>query len=366
MEEIIKRMLLWKKGQKAGPISIHLDLSNRCNLKCKFCWQRSHERIGLVDIKNEISEERLLKLVREAYELGVKEWLLSGGGEPMLRTETCIKVMKEIKKYNMHGDIITNGCFLNEENIKELLQIGWDRIRFSIDGSTKEIHDSIVSKEGTFNRVIKNIELINKYKRIYRKQNPEIGFNTVINSHNYKDFPYIVALLKRLNGCLLNVQNVILYSDEEKIYALNKEQIKESYGYLKKALDLANRYKIHTNLSSYINQEILDKSNKVSKMDKIIMDKLKSQDSFINIPCYEPWYLMTIRANGIIGSCRLFGDSGVELTDQSLQEIWQGSYFNDARKKLLTGKLADYCKKCGANEIFENVKIREGLKNARG
>jgi len=364
MEEIIKQMLLWKKGEKAGPISIHLDLSNRCNLRCKFCWQRSHERIGLVDTKNEISEERLLKLVKEAHDLGVKDWLLSGGGEPMLRTETCIKVMKEIKKYGMFGDIITNGCFLNEENIKELVHIGWDRIRFSINGSDKEIHDSIVSKDGTFTEVIKNIELINKYKREYRKQKPEIGFNTVINSLNYRDFPNIVVLLKRLNGCLLNVQNVILYSDDEKIYALNKEQIKDAYIYLKKALDLANNYKIHTNLGSYINQEILDKSNKVSKMDKIIMDKSQSQDPFINIPCYEPWYLMTIRANGIIGSCRLFGDSGAELADKTLKEIWHGSYFDNARKKLLTGKLADYCKKCGANEIFENVKIREGLKNA--
>ncbi len=359
MDEIIERLSKWTIGEEAGPISIHLDLTNRCNQRCAFCWQRNHEKIGLLDLKNELPEKKLLSMVDEAAGLGVKEWLISGGGEPMLRTKPCLNVMKRIKTHGMFGDIITNGTFLNEENIKDLIRVGWDRIRFSLNADRKEIHDSMVKLEGSYDKIIENARLINRYKKLYRNKVPELGFNTVITSKNYMRIPHLIKLLKKLNGSLLNFQTLILYEKSDKNYALSREQQEDLKRYISEGIRLAGRYGIHTNLQDYTNSELVDSSNKVAKMDTIMRKEKKK--GFLNTHCYEPWYLMTIRANGIVGSCRLFGDSGEKLHDKSLRNVWFGNYFTKARKKQVGMDIPDFCKNCGVNEMVENRRIRDEL-----
>jgi MoaA/NifB/PqqE/SkfB family radical SAM enzyme len=361
MEEKIKRLIEWSKGKPQGPVSVHLDLTNRCNINCRFCWQRSHERKGLVDLSNELPEKRLLELVDEAKDLGVTEWLISGGGEPLVRTETALKVMKKIKMLGMQGDIITNGTLFKEEHIKDLVTCGWDRIRVSINSHKPRIHDHLTGSDGAFEATVKNIKLINNYKEKLNTLKPEIGFNTVINSLNFNDLHKIVKLLHKLKGQLINVQTLILYSEKEKIWALDEKKRKRFSKSIKKALKLAYKYNIHTNLSSYQDEELVEKSNELSQMDHIIQESVQQKKSFVNTYCFEPWYLVTIRANGLVGSCRLFGDKGVSVHNQKLKDIWFGEYYNQVRKRLVNHDLPKYCSNCGANEFTENQKIREKL-----
>jgi MoaA/NifB/PqqE/SkfB family radical SAM enzyme len=358
MKEKIKRIKLWSQGKKQGPISIHLDLSNRCNLKCKFCWQRSHERIGLVDYGNEVSELKLLSIVKEASELGVCDWLISGGGEPMLRTSTSIKVMKAIKKNNMLGDIITNGTFFSNKDAVEVINIGWDKIRVSINGPNAKMHDFLVGYPGAFEKAIDSLKYTNVYKKKCKQKTPEIGFNTVINSMNYAEFLNIARLLTKVGGTFLNVQTIILYDDNEKKWSLNEKQRKEFSRIAKCVQRYADRHMIQTNIGEYINNRIIKTSNELGKMDTLMNTHKKG---FIGSHCFEPWYLVTIRANGIVGSCRLFGDKGVSIHDKSLRDIWFGTYYNEIRYRLIKHDFPEYCKFCGANEYMENERIREKL-----
>jgi len=366
MEEKLKRLIKWSKGKPQGPISIHLDPTNKCNIKCKFCWQRSHERMGLVDIKNELSEEKLLQIVKEASKLEVKDWLISGGGEPLVRYNTTINVMKEIKKLGMQGDIITNGTNFKEKDIQELARLGWDRIRFSINAPDKKTHDFLTSTEGSFDKAVKSFKLFNKYKQNLNKNKPEIGFNTVINSKNYKKFPELIRFLYSLGGELLNVQTIILYSKKKKKWGLNKKQRKEFKNYVKESLELTKKYGIKTNLHEYLDQELVKNSNEISQMKKVVNPRIgEKQGDFSDASCFEPWYLMTIRANGIVGSCRLFGDEGISIHNKSLKDIWLGEYFQKARQRLLNNNTPDYCANCGANEFIENKRVREELKREK-
>jgi len=361
MEEIIKRLIQWSKGNPQGPISIHLDPTNRCNLNCRFCWQRSHERLGWVDRKNELSEKKLLSIIKEAAKLGVKDWLISGGGEPLVRTDTTVKIMSEIKKYGMIGDIITNGTLGTERHFGHIVKSGWDTFRVSINAPSAEEHDFIVDTEGAFENAVKNIKKINEFKEESGKDKPLIGFNTVIQSKNYFRFPEIVELLNELSGKILNVQTIILYSDKEKKWSLSEGQRKDSQKYVKKALRIANKHEIKTNLESYLEKKIMKDSTEMSKMKDLVfseLERIKHQNQFVHTFCFEPLYLITIRANGIVGSCRLFGDHGDNIHNKTLKEIWFGEYFNNARKILMQGKPQDFCSKCGSNEFLENRRIR--------
>jgi MoaA/NifB/PqqE/SkfB family radical SAM enzyme len=363
MEEINRRLLEWSKGNLQGPISIHIDPTNRCNLKCRFCWQRSHERFGWLDRKHELSEKKLLEITREAAELGVKDWLISGGGEPFIRLPTTTKLMIEIKKHSMHGDIITNGTLLSEFYNRKIVKSEWDVMRFSVNAPDEKIHDFMVDSKRAYQKIIENIKAIQKIKKKLRTDKPVIGFNTVITGRNYFLFPSLVDLLDELGGNVLNVQTIILYDTIEKIWSLNEEQKKDSIRYFKEAAKKCKRYGIKTNLENYAQRELIEKT---TEMDTIVelgkkeVKKVKTEDKLVKAFCYEPFYLITIRANGTVGSCRLFGDQGDNLHTKTLKEVWFGEYFNRARETLLKGPQA-FCSKCGSNELLEQTRIRNEL-----
>lgn len=355
--ERVNRMLEWARGNPQGPVSIHLDPTNRCNVRCVFCWMRSHERSGLLDITNELPDRRLLALVDEAAKLGVIDWLISGGGEPMLRPVT-MKVMKRIKQAGMAGDIITNGTLFRERDVKALVKLGWDRIRVSILAPDEKTHDNLMAKEGSYESAMRALRWMARYKEKFNTPVPEIGFNTILSSGNYTTLPELVELLAEIGGTNINTQTIILYGEEEEWTSLNEEQRKEFPKYARKAVRIARKHNIRTNLNSYLDEQLVEKSSQLEQIHELMDTPF---EGFIGSHCFQPFYLLTIRANGIAGSCRLFGDEGTSLHDRSLAEVWSGDYFTRAREHILGHKLFDYCKHCNANEYMENVKIRKEL-----
>ena len=367
IEERIRRLLEWSKGNPQGPISIHLDPTNRCNLRCRFCWQRSHERLGWLDMENELLEQKLLSIVKEAAELGVKDWLISGGGEPFVRTDTTLAVMKNIKKYGMWGDIITNGTIPQDRHLKEIVKCGWDAYRVSINAPTAEEHDYLVDRKGIFDIAVRNIKKTVELKKEFDTDKPEIGFNTVINRENYPRMPEIIEFLHQLEGTFINVQTIILYSKEEQKWSLGEEERKDSQKYIKRAINIANKLGIRTNLDSYLDKNVMRDSTEMGKMKDLgIYDIKKTEhpNKFVKTFCFEPFYLITIRSNGTVGSCRLFGDQGDNITNKTLREVWFGEYFNKARQMQSNGNIPDFCSKCGSNEFLEQTRIRDELAKA--
>jgi MoaA/NifB/PqqE/SkfB family radical SAM enzyme len=271
--------------------------------------------------------------------------------------------MVEIKKYGMYGDIITNGMLLDEKHMRKIVKAGWDVIRFSLNAPNEKIHDFMVDCKGSYKRVLKNIKLLQKIKKELKSEKPLIGFNTVITGRNYFLFPKLVKFLNELGGKILNTQTIILYDTIEKIWSLNEEQKKESIKFLEEAARLCEKYGIKNNLRGYISKEVIEKT---TEMDSIVklgekeMRKIKKGNPFLKAFCYEPFYLITIRANGIVGSCRLFGDKGDSITNKSLKEIWFGEYFENARKTLLKGP-QPFCSKCGSNEMLQQISIRNEI-----
>jgi len=364
VEEKIKRLIEWSKGSPMGPISIHLDPTNRCNLRCRFCWQRSHERFGWLDRANELLESKLLSIVKEGAELGVVDWLISGGGEPFVRTDATVAVMRAIKKYGMRGDIITNGTMPAARHLKEIVKCGWDVFRVSINAPTAEEHDFLVDKGGAFEKAVENIKKLAELKREFKTEKPEIGFNTVINRKNYFRMPEIIEFLHELGGSFINVQTIILYSKEEQKWSLKEEHRKDSQKYIKKAIGISNSLGIRTNLDSYLDKDVMRDSTEMGKMKDLGLGDIKNiehRNKFVKTFCFEPFYLVTIRSNGTVGSCRLFGDEGDNIMDKTLKEVWFGEYFNKARHAQMTSTIPAFCSKCGSNEFLENRRIRNEL-----
>jgi len=351
MEEITKRLREWSKGKLQGPYKLQFNPTDRCNLKCIFCWQRDSSR---VNYENEISTQRYLELVKEAYELGVRDVQVTGGGEPFCRPKTTLKLMEKIKKYGMRGSLITNGTLLTDEIIKKIVDISWDEVIFSLDSPHAKTHDYLRNKKGSFDKTINAIRKFNDHKN-----KPKLCIHFVLCNKNYDQLPDLIELANKLGIKNVFAEPIVTVAETVDIgekLKLDKKQLKNLLKIIRKAYRLCMDYSIENNLEGFLNLNLTEKTN---KMDKTIKESSKKIKNKFNPICFEPFYNLIIRPNGRVGPCCMFDYSGEYCHHKPLKDIWFGKHFTKVREKLANGELMDYCSKCNPSQVISNLKIRE-------
>lgn len=380
MDEKIKRLMGWMNGKPQPPFTIELIPTNKCNFNCASCWRKS---ISEKEIKKkygeELSDERLLQLIGEAAEIGVKEIAFVGGGEPLCRSIT-FELIKRIRSYNMNGDLVTNGSLLTEEVIDALVDTGWARVKFSIDGSNPELQDKLRGKR-CFNKIIKNVKLLSETKKKKDKNLPRIGFNVVISNQNYKDLHNIIELAHKVGCNEVLLLPITVFSEESKKLKMNNEQRTEFQQIIQKCFPKLKEYDIYSNMDKFVDLRYIDKTNsmhevimeeaekalirkKLKKGERLIKDlKKDSKENFKFVPCFEPWSHITIIPNGNIACCfnNYAWETKVSIKDHTIKELWYGPYFDTYRKQVLTRKLSKACATCCVWRIFEVNEIREEI-----
>jgi putative peptide-modifying radical SAM enzyme len=140
----------------------HLLLTTKCDLQCKYCYEKSCEDIDsnfgdfIIDynVPDEINYKT--ELLKKFIEKDPEPVLIFYGGEPML----CINKMKQIMdKVNARQfNIQTNGLHLNKLDPKYLNRL--TTIFVSTDG-TKKLTDHYRGK-GVYDNLTKNVNEIKK------------------------------------------------------------------------------------------------------------------------------------------------------------------------------------------------------------
>ncbi len=128
------------------PPLLIVDVTNRCNLKCLHCYAGFY--------KEEPTLEMLYKLIGEAKRMGVVSIVFSGG-EPIVRKD-LFDLIKKAKQMHFDVKISTNATLITDGIAMKLKNAGLDKAMVSIDGMSKETHESLRGK-GTFDRAIKGL-----------------------------------------------------------------------------------------------------------------------------------------------------------------------------------------------------------------
>lgn len=379
MEEKLWRIRKWVDGGEAPPKSIELIPTDRCNSKCLTCWMRGVPEKELnARFKQEMSDKRLLRLVDEAAELGVYEFALVGGGEPIARPIT-FKLMKRIREHGMHGDLVTNGTLFTEEQIEELVRMGWDRIKFSVDGTNPEVYDTLRGLLGGFECLKKNMLLLKQVKEKYGSSVPKIQFNVVISKRNYLQFLDIVEFAREVGCEEIGLLPMTIFSDDMKKLKLDDNETRVFQEQIRKAMKRIEKYGISSNMHEFLDKRMIQDTN---EMDKVMLDEAMTnkdqaqlmrvfedrQRNFQHLPCYMPWHHLTVLANGNIAPCFMeyVWNTKTTLKDHSLRELWYGPYFERFRKQLETRRLWNDCATCCVWRVFENREIRKSLQEQSG
>ena len=100
----------WEREGIHVPPFMIASITNRCNLRCKGCYNQAQHR----KTECEMDSEKLIQVICEAAELGISFILLSGG-EPLVRPEIA-----ELAARNpsVVFPLFTNGMLIDSDKIK--------------------------------------------------------------------------------------------------------------------------------------------------------------------------------------------------------------------------------------------------------
>ena len=141
----------------SSPLSIFVELSNKCNLRCAHCYTKSgnlQDRAQCDEI--EIS---IFDLLSDASQLGVLSAGF-GGGEPTL-DKSLSRYVAYCTDRHIKTSISTNGVLVNKGLVSSLRNAGLGIAQISIDGPSA-VHDAIRGK-GVYDRAISALRLFSEY-----------------------------------------------------------------------------------------------------------------------------------------------------------------------------------------------------------
>lgn len=341
--EKMERLKTWGKGVPVNPFKIEFWPTQKCNLNCKYCREISHSLTS----SSELSDSKILELVDESADLEVKEWVIAGGGEPLVRKKIVLKMMEKIKKKGMFGSMTTNGTLLDKDSIRSIIDMKWDVIFFSLDGHTPQTNDYL-RKKGAFKKAYKNLLL---FKKLKKDKEPLIGFSSVLTNTNYAYLKGMIELAYEV-GCENIIFNPIKgnntnFNEKFKLNIKQISELRENLPFLKK---VAEKLGVTTTLDT-LNTELVERSSDI-KLEK------KTNTSYTNKRlhlCFEPWTSMLITSEGNVGPCceRPSDTERENIKNNGLKEVWYGRYFQAIRQCMLDDETPEICSICNSWKITD-------------
>ncbi len=360
MKEIIKRIRIWDK-ENPGPYKIQINPTNRCNLECKFCWQRTNKEINY----SEVNDERYLDLIEEAKSLGVREIEITGGGEPLLRKDLTIQLIEKIKRKGMKGKLITNGTEFDRKDLQKIVKSGWEEIIFSVDGA-KRTHNQLRQVEGCFEETISSMK---ELKNMRNEGKPDMTIHMVLCKDNHNEINEVLKTARDIECDNFFIEPVVILAldtDVENKLKMNREELEAALENLEEGKKEADKEGLNHNFRD-IKRELIERTNKMNEVIEVDVDKQSKNHSkggrLENAACFEPWYNMIIRPEGDAGPCCMFDNQGPNIKENSLEKIWFGDYFERIRKRMIEHNLLSFCSKCNPSQVSENRRIRKCLQN---
>ena len=169
-----------KAKEENGLLSLELELSRVCDLRCIYCYAASG-----VALVNEMNLDLILNVIDQAVALGAKKIIVLGGGEPLIYPH-LFEVLEYIRAKDLICDLFTNGQTLRDATAKRLFELGVGVV-LKMNSRVPEVQDFLGGRKGCFAAIEKGFEALKKAG--YPSQECSLGIETVICRQNYEELP---------------------------------------------------------------------------------------------------------------------------------------------------------------------------------
>ncbi|MDP2924960.1 MAG: radical SAM protein [Nanoarchaeota archaeon] len=183
-----------KEGNVMPPVYVRVKPTNKCNHNCFYCvyepdFSGIHNKTNRND---EIPYEKMIEILEDFKNMGVKALTYSGGGEPLVYPYIK-EILKKTLDYGIDLSMITNGQSLKGEFAEILSNAKW--IRISSDSVNPKMFLEIRRRpERMFEELMNNIKDFAKIK----KPDCVLGVNFVVHNLNNDNIYEAAELYKSL------------------------------------------------------------------------------------------------------------------------------------------------------------------------
>jgi AdoMet-dependent heme synthase len=172
-----------QKALKLGlPLSVHLDLTYRCNERCVHCYLDHDDR-------GEMTTAEITDVLTQLADAGVLFLSLSGG-EVFLRRD-LFQIVEHARKLLFNVKVKTNATMIREKQAARLRELGVEQIQISVYSHRPAVHDAITKLPGSLDRTIRAI-------RFLKSQGLKVSISNVLMAGNFSDQQGVTALAKEL------------------------------------------------------------------------------------------------------------------------------------------------------------------------
>lgn len=322
------------KTGKTNPVHITVGLTNYCNHACTWCYidfiREEHKKPINADIR------KMLEVLQEAHDMGVKAVTLVGDGEPSIHPEFAVFV-RGLKKIGLDCGIFTNGGWKKPEVTDALLET-MTFVRFSIDAATEKTH-KLLHRADDFEKVIANCTELVKRRNSTGTRMPTIGVQFVVNSNNIDEVADAAKMFRKTGVDYIALKPTY-------VNVLNEN-------HSEKPLDPAE---VKTRLDEVAQLATADFKVlwKQWQFDTLVFSPKQSRSYDV---CRAVWLSPYIDEDGNVEFCGNLKGRGFTIGNvykDSFSSIWGGTQHMEALKKIELDKCPAGCKLHGLN-----VKLNE-------
>ena len=352
-EQRIERFLTERTGRADRlPMGAVYEATMRCNLHCEFCY------VGdLLNIEGEWRQELSLDALGRAFPEHAGFQISLTGGEIFMRKDIMSVLDLFKSKGYACGYLTTNGTIITDERAEALADLAaagfLKHISVSIDGPG-ELHDAARGLTGTFERTCAGLRRLQDAAR--RKHAPlRVSINTTVAHESLEALDQMVEVAAELGVDAIGLNHLMFSTPEEvdetiRMIGATDPSVIATFVTPDPGLDVALVRRKVAALEEKCRQKnvLFDYRPKVHQP---LLANYYTPGARLEGRCLYPFLHARVSFSGKVYFCPFIRVEVGDLTNASLEEIWNGERYVELRRRLVENGLFPVCRRCCKVEL---------------
>jgi radical SAM protein with 4Fe4S-binding SPASM domain len=164
------------------PLSVHIDLTMRCNELCRHCYR-------VIEPRQELTTDELKGVLEQLARAGTLHVTFSGG-EVFLRKD-LFELIEHAKRLRFDVRLKSNALLITEAKAERLKALGVRQVAISIYSTDPAVHDWVTKIPGSLERTLEGAALL-------KDAGISVKLNCPLMKQNVGQYKGIRALAERL------------------------------------------------------------------------------------------------------------------------------------------------------------------------
>jgi radical SAM protein with 4Fe4S-binding SPASM domain len=303
---------------------------------------------------------------------------LNGHGEPLLYP-LFLDLLARLKARGLYVGITSNATLIDEDIAKGMVALGLDELCVSIHAAREPLYSKI-SKGARLERVVENLNLINKHKGLLSKKRPKICFHFVGMRQNIDQLPDLIRLAKDLRVDNVTVLVLAEYPLVEGQSLVAHKEYARSF--FEDAIRVSRKRRVELSIPSLYFDHCPDSLafnvGRIGPAIARLRDRVERRKLWVKLrefywtrrkwetetgemkrDCYDPWTFCFVLQNGDIRPCCVSERRMGNILDADFESIWNGEKYEEFRNQIIGGHLPEECAACKIRPWVDSAKWRQ-------